>query len=164
MKSLNACIVACFLAFTVNCAPTKTVYHDVNFDYDVNVDFTRLKTYDWVSMPGSLRIDQFNRVRIQDVTNTELSTKGLEVTTHNPDVFIVMYGGQTKVVDMTKMMDYEVYEVGRLKLAIYDAKSNEELWWGETRADIFHHMTPEEKNKVIAFAVHRILVHYPPGP
>ncbi len=89
---------------------------------------------------------------------------GLKIAQQNPDVFLVMYGGDHKAVDMTVMMDYEVYTVGRLKLALYDAKSNEEIWWAETRADLFHHMTPEEKDRTIAFAVHRILEHYPPTP
>ena len=164
MKSLSAFTVVCFLALTIGCAPTKTVDRAVNIDYDVNADFSRVKTYEWVSLPGTMRIPQFNRIRVQDVANTELKAKGLKLTSRNPDVFIVMYGGQTKEVDMTVMMDYEVYSVGRLKLAFYDAKSNDEIWWGETRADLHHQMTPEEKDKVIAFAVHKILAHYPPVP
>ena len=164
MKSLSTFTVVCFLALTISCAPTKSVDRGVNMDYDVNAEFSRLKTYEWVSLPGTMRIDQFNRIRIQDVANSELKAKGLKLTSQNPDLFIVMYGGQTKAVDMTVMMDYEVYSVGRLKLAFYDAKTNDEIWWGETRADLEHHMTPEEKDKVIAFAVHRILAHYPPAP
>jgi hypothetical protein len=164
MKSLCACIFLCFLALTVGCAPTQTVPHAVNFDYDVNVDFSRLKTYDWVSLPGTLRIDQFNRIRIQDIANNELGAKGLKINPRDPDVFVVMYGGQTKAVDMTVMMDYEVYSVGRLKLAFYDAQSNDEIWWGETRADLFHYMTTEEKDLEIALAVRKILAHFPPGP
>lgn len=164
MKSLCACILLCFLALTVSCAPTQTVPHTVIFDYDVNVDFSRLKTYDWVSLPGTLRIDQFNRIRIQDIANHELDAKGLKISPRNPDIFVVMYGGQTKAVDMTVLMDYEVYSVGRLKLAFYDAKSNDEIWWGETRADLFHHMTTEEKDLEIALAVRKILAHFPPGP
>jgi hypothetical protein len=136
----------------------------VNYDYDVKVDFTRVKTYDWVSLPGTLRIDQFNRIRIQDVVDKKLNARGLKISSRDPDVFLVMYGGDIKAVDMTVMMDYEVYTVGRLKLAFYDAKSNEEIWWAETRADLFHHMTSEEKDRVIAFAVHRILDYYPPIP
>ena len=164
MKSLTICIVVLLMAFSIGCAPTKTVYHSVNYDYDVSVDFTRVKTYDWVSLPGTLRIDQFNRIRIQDVVDKQLDAKGLKISPRDPDVFLVMYGGDRKAVDMTVMMDYEVYTVGRLKLALYDAKSNEEIWWAETRADLFHHMTSEEKDRVIAFAVHRILDHYPPRP
>ncbi len=164
MKSLSTYIVLCFLALAASCAPTKTVYREVTFDYDVNVDFARLKTYEWVSMPGTLRIDQFDRIRIQDIANTVLDERGMTVASHNPDIFIVMYGGQYKEADMTVMMDYEVFVVGRLKLAFYDAKSNEEIWWGETRANLFHYMNPEEKNQVVKVAVTRILEHYPPKP
>jgi hypothetical protein len=164
MKSVSAWIIFCFLALFISCVPTKPVNHEVNFDYDVNVDFSRLKTYDWVSMPGTSRIDQFNRIRVQDVANIELNAKGLKMAPNNPDMFVVMYGGQTKAFDMTAMMDYEVYAVGRIKLAFYNAKTNDEIWYGETRADLFHHLTPEEKDKVIALAVHKILAKYPPKP
>ena len=164
MKSLFACILASLMAFSIGCARTKTAYHSVNYDYDVNVDFTRIETYDWVSLPGTLRIEQMNRIRIQDIVDKKLDAKGLKISPRNPDVFLVMYGGNRKEVDLTVMMDYEVYTVGRLKLALYDAESNDEIWWAETRADLFHHMTPEEKDRVIAFAVHRILDYYPPIP
>ena len=164
MKSLLACILASLMAFSIGCDRTKTAYHSVNYDYDVNVDFTRIETYDWVSLPGTLRIEQMNRIRIQDIVDKKLDAKGLKISPRNPDVFLVMYGGNRKEVDLTVMMDYEVYAVGRLKLALYDAESNDEIWWAETRADLFHHMTPEEKDRVIAFAVHRILDYYPPIP
>ena len=74
-------------------------------------------------MPATSRIDQFNQTRIKDVVNTELNAKGLKIEVDNPDVFLVMYGGGFKAVDTTVMMDYAVYDVGRLKLAMYDAKS-----------------------------------------
>ena len=152
------------MALTIGCASQKNAYHSVEYDYDVNVDFARVKTYDWVSLPGTLRIDQFNRIRIQDVVDKQLDAKGLKISPRNPDVFLVMYGGNYKEVNMTAMMDYEVYSVGRLKLALYDAKSNEEIWWAETRADLSHDMTPEEKDRMVAFAVYRILEYYPPKP
>ncbi len=164
MKFMTTCIVAFFTALTFGCASTKTGEHSVNYDYDVRVDFASVKTYDWVSLPGTLGIDQLNRIRIQDVVDKQLNAKGLKISPRNPDVFLVVYGGNRKAVDMTVMMDYEVYTVGRLKLALYDAKSNEEIWWAETRADLFHHMTSEEKDRIIAFAVHRILEYYPPIP
>ena len=120
MKSLTACFIVCFLSLAFSCAPTKTINHQVNFDYDISADFSTYKTYEWVTLPGTSRIDKFDQVRIRDVVNNELNAKGLRVTARDPDVFIVMFGGQTKEVDMTAMMDYEVYPVGRLKLAFYE--------------------------------------------
>ena len=165
MKSWNACVFICLFALLVGCsAPNEAVYHDVTYDYDVKVDFTEIKTYNWVKMPATSRIDDFNQIRIKEVVNAKLSAKGLTVKVDNPDVFLVMYGGGYKAVDMTVMMDYAVYDVGRLKLAMYDAESHDEIWWGEARADLFHEMTPAQKNEVVEVSVRRILEFYPPSP
>ncbi len=165
MKSLIACVFICIFALFVGCsAPHKTIYHDVTYDYDVAFDFTRIKTYNWVKMPATSRIDEFNQIRIKSVVNAILETLGLKVKIDNPDIFLVMYGGSYKAVDTTVMMDYAVYDVGRLKLAMYDAESHAVIWWGEARADLFHEMTPAQKDEVVENSVQRILEYYPPRP
>jgi len=162
MRSWSALIAVCLVVIAIGCAPTETVSREVNVDYDVNADFSRLKTYQWVSLPATLRIDEFNRARIREYADAELVTRGLRVTEDNPDMFVVMFGGSYKAVDMTVLMDYDVYTVGRLKLAFFDAVSNREIWWGETKANLMHNMTPEEKDNVTKAAVTRILEYYPP--
>ncbi len=163
MRFLNTCIWACLFAFVAGCATThKPVYHDVTYDYDVRVDFARIKTYNWVKMPATSRIDDFNQIRIKDVTDAHLSAIGLTIKIKNPDVYLVMYGGSFKAVDMTVGMDYDVYDIGRLKLAMYDVESYQEIWWGESRADLFFEMTPAQKDEVVKNSVRRILLYYPP--
>ena len=165
MKSLNACFIIWLIASFPGCsAPQKTIYHDVTYDYDVAVDFRRIKSYNWVKMPATSRIDEFNQIRIKDAVNAKLKSLGLRVKIDHPDVFLVMYGGGYKAVDMSVMMDYEVYDVGRLKLAMYDAESHNEIWWAESRADLFFEMTPAQKDEVIENSVQRILEYYPPMP
>ena len=161
MRLLSALIAVCLVVLTIGCA-SDPVIHDVNYDYDVDADFSRFKTYKWVSMPASLRIEDFNRSRIREYVDIELGDKGMRMSEDSPDMYIVMFGGGYKAVDMSKMMQYEVYTIGRLKLAIYDSDSNREVWWGETKADLFHDMTPEEKDQVTKDAVLRILDYYPP--
>jgi hypothetical protein len=165
MKCLNACAMIYLFAFLLGCsAPEKPIYHDVTHDYDVAVDFSRIKTYNWVKMPATSRIDEFNQIRIKDAVNAKLKSLGLRIKIDHPDVFLVMYGGGYKAVDTTVMMDYAVYDVGRLKLAMYDARSHNEIWWAEARADLFFEMTPAQKQEVIEISVQRILEYYPPGP
>ena len=165
MKSLYACVIICVVVLTVGCAaPEKTLNQDVTYDFDVNVDFSRVSLYNWVKLPASSRIDQFDQLRIKDAVNSQLETKGLKVDIKKPDVYLVIYGGDYKAVDMTAIMDYKVYYVGRLKLAMYDARSHQEIWWGETRADLYHELTPEQKDNVIATAVQNIFKYYPPRP
>ena len=163
MKYLNACILMCILAIFFGCvAPEKPIYHNVTYDYDVKVDFSEIKTYNWVKMPATSRLDEFNQVRIKKAVDAKLSAQGMTVKIDNPDVFMVMYGGSYKAVDMTVMVDYAVYDVGRLKLAMYDAETHAEIWWAEARADLFHEMTPAQKDEVIETSVRRILQYYPP--
>ena len=162
MRSLSAFIAVCLVALTIGCA-SEPVYHDVNYDYDVKADFDRLKTYKWVSMPATLRIDDFNRSRIREYVESELGAKGFRMTEDKPDMYIVMFGGGYKAVDMSVIMQYEVYTIGRLKLAMYDTGSNREIWWGETKADLRHDMTPDEKDDVTKTAVTRILEYFPPS-
>jgi hypothetical protein len=165
MKSLNAGIFISILALFFGCAaPERPVYHNVTYDYDVKVDFNQIKSYNWVKMPATSRLDDFNQVRIKKAVNAKFSALGMDVKIDNPDVFLVMYGGGYKAVDMTVMMDYAVYDVGRLKLAMYDSETHEEIWWGEARADLFHEMTPAQKDEVIETSVSRILRYYPPRP
>ncbi len=80
MKSLNACVIICLLASFFGCsAPHKTIFHDVTYDYDVAVDFRRIKSYNWVKMPATSRIDEFNQIRIKDTVNAKLKSLGLNV-------------------------------------------------------------------------------------
>lgn len=165
MKSLIACIFASLLTLSIGCvAPEKPVFHDVTYDYDVEVDFERIKSYNWVKLPATSRIDGFNQIRIKSVANTKLRKKGLTLNIEEPDVYLVMYGGGYKAVDMKVGMDYAVYDVGRLKLAMYDSESNQEIWWAESRADLFFEMTPAQKDEVIEKSVQNILDFYPPKP
>ena len=165
MRSLSACILFFIIALMVGCAaPEKPVYHDVTFDYDVKVDFDQIKSYNWVTMPATSRLSEFNQIRIRKAVDTKLSTLGMSVKIDSPDVYLVMFGGTLKGVDMTVMLDYAVYDIGRLKLAMYDAESHQEIWWAESRADLFHEMTPAQKDEVIDVSVRNILVHYPPRP
>ena len=122
MKFLNACVIVCLLALFLGCsAPDKTIYHDVTYDFDVAVDFTRIKTYNWVTMPATSRINEFNQIRIKEAVNAQFK-------------------------------------------AMYDAESHNEIWWAESRADLFFEMTPAQKDEVIEESVRRILEFFPPGP
>ncbi len=163
MKSLSRCLVWCFLALAVACTSATPVKYDVIFDYDVNADFAALRTYRWETIPGTAKIGDFNRIRIIDAVNARLAAKGLKEAANNPDIFVVMFGGTYKEADLSALqIEYPIHQVGRLKLAFYESKSNREIWWAETRADLFREMTPQEMEQTISEAIERLLEVFPP--
>ena len=165
MRSLRIGVGLCLIALIFSCYSTRPLQYDVTFDYDVDFNFAKVSSYDWLTMPGTSKIDRFNRIRVQSAVAKELQPKGLKRTSHNPDVLIVMYGGDFKEVNTAVLkIDYDVYDVGRLKLAFYDGQSKKEVWWGETRADLFYNMSADKKDDTIDVAVERILEYYPPAP
>lgn len=166
MNNLRALLIISFLVIFFGCASTGKGPTDVIYDYDINADFSDLKSYDWHSTTGGIQTNQLVIVRVKNAVETKLQTKGFELSTHNPDFLIIMYGGTIKQYT-TKWRGWDGdlwFEEGRIKLAFFDARSNEVIWWAETRADVYHNMPPEEKTTLVAEAVTRILDKFPPTP
>ncbi len=164
MKLISAILSLLLLITTIGCQSAGVMYPDVDYDYNITTDFSNIKTYDWHPTSGGLKIDYLNMVRIKDAVKTQLKAKGIEHSSIAPDFLIVMYGGTTKeyTTRWRGWNDDLWYEEGRIKLAFFDPQSSEVVWWGETRANVFYYMEPEEKNQLIEQAVTRILFKYPP--
>ena len=65
--------------------------YDVQHDYDQNVNFAGLKTYNWMEVPEQAGIDSAVVQRVKDAVNTQLKAKGLLMTTKNPDFLIATH-------------------------------------------------------------------------
>ena len=165
MKILNVSLFSFLVVLMVSCCFTQKTQQDTEWDYDINTDFAGLKTYAWHPVRGTVEIDRLMLVRIKDAVNAELKTKGLELVSKTPDFFIVLHGGRLVKYD-TRWRGYYselYYEEGILKLAFLDPKSEQLIWWGESRADLFFKMTPDEKDKIAEEVVENILKYFPPS-
>jgi hypothetical protein len=164
MKALGVLLVLPLLVATISCQTQKLVYPDVDYDYNVATDFSEIKTYAWRSGSGDSKIDKLNIERVRKAVNANLQSKGMEQSPHDPDFYIVLYGGTHNEYTLRwrGWDDNLMYSEGRIKLAFFSPRLNKMIWWGETRADVFFYMEPEEKDKIIGDAVTRILATYPP--
>jgi hypothetical protein len=165
MKTLRTLFCLNLMLLTVGCY-FGNVKPKVEWDYNVYTDFSRLKTYDWNAEPGSVEFNQLVVYRIRKAANTQLQNKGLDLSSNSPDFYIVMYGAKITQYNLTwRGYDSKLYyDQGLLKLAFYDAKSNDLLWWGQTRADLFYGLTPEKENTIVNQVVQQILSKFPPVP
>jgi len=164
MQSSKTLFRVFLLALFVSGGCATQVVPDPNWDYNVNTDFARLKTYAWHPVGGTVSIDNLMRVRLKNAVDDALRSKGLALSDQNPDFLIVMNGGRTVQYDTRWKNYYQelYYEEGRLKLSFMDPRSAGLIWWGETKTDLFFQMTPEQKDKIVAEVVTRILQKFPP--
>ena len=165
MKTCRLFLVFTLISMLMGGCYTARVSPQPEWDYNVNTDFARLKTYNWHPVEGTVKIDNLMLVRIKNAVNDELLTKGLALSPTNPDFFIIMNGGRLVQYD-TRWKGYNealTYEEGRLKLAFMDSHSTDLIWWGETKTDLFFEMTPAEKDKLVHEVVSRILNNFPPS-
>ncbi|HMK49744.1 MAG TPA: DUF4136 domain-containing protein [Thermodesulfovibrionales bacterium] len=89
---------------------------DVNYDFDRDVNFASIKTYDWMSVPQKTRENELTLKHIKSSVNRQLQAKGLIMTSHNPDVLIALHGGKERKVDVQEWgyayRDRDYYHAG----------------------------------------------------
>jgi hypothetical protein len=165
MKGLNRSLILALMVFTVSCATTVEIPTDVVYDYNVNVDLTDLKTYDLRPIPTTVGIEHLMLERIKTAIDTELKLKRLQKASNNPDFLIVIYGVRSKIFTTAwRGPDAGlIVEKGKLILKFLDPKSNQVIWWGESRAILDPDMNPEHETKMVNEVVRRILEKFPPA-
>lgn len=155
--------------------------YGVKFDYNKQTDFSVYKSYDWMPIPEKSDLNDLVVDRIKNAIDSELSAKGLERTSKNPDFLIAEHLGKEDKVEVDSwgygygpLMVYRGgfwgpadvstyhYEEGVLILDFADADSKKLFWRGVAKAHVQNVKTPEQSEKLINEAVSRILEKYPP--
>jgi hypothetical protein len=162
---------------------------DVRYDFDRSKDFSKYKTYKWVQIKGSDKVDELTLKQIVAAVDAELASKGLTKTdADNADLYI---GFQTAVAAEKQFHSYStgwgygpgwgpgwygyggtatsstygststVY-VGQLDLSMYDSAQKELVWRGTVSKTLDLKAKPDKKQKNITKAVRKLLKNYPP--
>lgn len=165
MKVINRFLIFSLMVFTVSCATTVEIPKDVNWDYNVNVNLTDLKTYDLRPIPTTIAIEHLMLERIKTAIDTELMFKKLKKTSDNPDFLIAIYGVRSKIFTTAWRGPGEdlIIEKGKLILKFIDPKTGRVIWWGETRTILDPEINPENKTNMVNEVVRRILQKFPPA-
>src|ERR1700751_4451165 len=166
---------------------TATVAQDVRYDYDKDKDFSRYKSYKWVSIKGADQPDELTGKRIMAAVDAELATKGLTKTDgETADVYIAY---QTAIGTEKQFTSYNtgwgygpgwgggwygggmgttygststVY-VGQLDLSMYDSAQKQLVWRGVVSKTLDPKAKPDKKQKNINKAIQKLLKNYPPN-
>jgi len=168
---------------------TATVAQDVRYDYDKDKDFSKFKTYKWVTVKGADQPDELTGKRIMAAVDAELAAKGLTKTdSDSADLYVAYqtavgtekqftsyntgwgygpgwgsgwYGGGGMSSTTTYGSTSTVY-VGQLDLSMYDPASKQLVWRGVASKTLDPKAKPEKKDKNITKAVQKLLKNFPP--
>lgn len=162
--------VLLLVLITASCSPI----YDVSYDFDSEVDFTGLRTYDWLPIPEQVEADDLVVGRVRRATNAELEEKGYRMTSDNPDFLIAMHAGSEEKVTY-KDWGYSYggywgrggyskykYQEGTLVLDFVDVKSKQLMWRGQAKGFIDRKSTPKQEDSLVTEAVRKILKNFPP--
>lgn len=83
MKKISLIWMALLLMVASN-----AVGQDVKYNFDKNTDFSKFKTYKWVSLKDAATVDALLDKQIKEAVDAQLATKGLSKVDGDADLFI----------------------------------------------------------------------------
>jgi len=181
MKTIQIILVLFFCNITVSYSKP----YDVTFDYDQQINFSDLKTFDWMQVPEKAGISSFVVQRVKDAVNEQLKAKGFTLSSSKPDFLIAEHLGKEDKVQTTDwgynygaatryrrgyggvygestVSTYEYME-GSLILDFVNPESKKLIWRGSAKTEVQNMRTPEKSEKVINKIVKAILKKFPPS-
>lgn len=165
------------------------VAQDVRYDFDKDKDFSKYKTYKWVTIKDADQPDELTARQMVAALDAELAKKGLTKT--DSDSAALYIGYQTAVGTEKQFTTYNtgwgygpgwgrgwygyggmattttygststIY-VGQLDLSMYDSAQKQLVWRGVATKTLDPKAKPDKKQKNITKAVQKLLKNYPP--
>jgi Domain of unknown function (DUF4136) len=151
---------------------------DIKTNYVPGSDFSKFKTYKWVTIQGVEHPDQIVDQQIKQAVDTALTAKGL---TKTDDDKADMYVGYQ--VSITQQQQWNAYgtggawrfgggmatatsttiQIGTLGLDFYDPSPKQLIWRGEATKTLNPSKNPQKNQDRLNKAVAKLLKNFPPG-
>jgi hypothetical protein len=153
---------------------------DVTYNFDQGTDFSKFKTYKWVSIKNAQQVDDITARQITAAIDTELAKKGLTKTdADNADLYIAY---QTAIGSEKQWSAYntgwgygprwggggmgtatsQTIHTGHLDLDMYDSANKRLVWKGVVSKTVDAGAKPDKRQKNITKSIEKLLKNYPP--
>jgi hypothetical protein len=150
---------------------------DVTYNAMPGADFTKFKTYKWVTVEGAAHPDQIVDQQIKQALDAALATKGLTKTDGDPADLYVGYQ-----VAVTQEKEWNAYgggvgwrmgggmgtatsstiNIGTLGVDIYDPAGKQLLWRGSATKTLDAKASPQKRQQNLNKAATKLLKNFPP--
>ena len=179
-----------FSVLMILLAASSAVGQDVRYNFDKNSDFSKFKTYKWVTLKDAEKPNDLVDKQIIAAVDAELATKGLSKTdSDKADLYIGYQAGINKEKEFTSYSTGWGYGggwygggwyggpggmstttgqtstiyVGQLALDMYDSTNHVLVWRGLASKTLDPKAKPDKQEKNLKKAVAKLLKNYPPG-
>jgi hypothetical protein len=130
----------------------------VDSTYAEGVDFKRLRTYDWMSLPATASTAA-NDETVAGVLATTLEQKGLTRSKENPDLLIAVH----RTLEGSGRMERYALTKGSLVIDLVLASSKQSVWRGVASGAFRADQSPEERREFLKGLIGAMFADYPPG-
>ncbi len=155
----------------------------VQFDYVEDHDFKPYRTFDFLTSPDDLTVDDKAMRRIKNAVINELEKNGFEMQFTGPDFLIALQKSINSKVEITSWgytyapyanyhggydywgtpsMGVYRYDEGTLVIDIIDPKSMQLIWRGVAQRALPARLDADRINDIVNEAVQRVLYYWPP--
>jgi len=168
----------------------RAAAQDVRYNYAQEVNFSKFKTYKWVTIKNADQVDSPTAKQLADTIDAELAKKGLSKT--DADTADLYLGYQTAIgtekelnaystgwgygpgwyggwygapleIGATTVSTSTIY-TGQLDLDIYDAANKQLIWRGIASKTLDPNVKPDKRQKNMEKSIAKLLKNYPPPP
>jgi len=174
---------------TIVLAVGSAAAQDVRYNFDRDADFSKFKTYKWVTLKNAAKLDNLLDEQIKDAVDAQLAQKGLsKVDDDSANLYI---GYQAAVSQEKEFTSYSsdwgygggwyrggwygpmggmstttgqtstIYK-GQLALDMYDSANHSLVWRGLASKTLDPKAKPEKQQKNLNKTVAKLLKNYPP--
>lgn len=149
----------------------------VTYNYARGTDFTKYKTYKWVTIQGAEQPDQIVDQQIKQSIDAQLAAKGLVKTDGSNADLDVGYqpsitqqqqwnaystGGRWRMGGGMATATSTTLQVGTLGLDFYDPATKQLIWRGSVSKTLDPSAKPDKRQKNLDKAVAKLLKNFPP--
>ncbi len=167
-------VLMCAILFMCGAAMAQ----EVSYNFAQGTDFSKFKTYKWVSIPGAEAPNQLLAQQIRESIDSQLAAKGFIKT--DADTADLYVGYQLSISHQQQWNAYNTggigwgfgggmatatsstIQIGTLDFDVYDQAGKQLIWQGSATKTLNPPNSPEKKQKNLNNAVAKLLKNFPP--
>ena len=168
-----------FLCITFSLLMTTSVLcQDVQYSFDKTADFTKLKTYKWITLENESPIDKLTDEQIKATLDAAFAQKGLKKVEGGGGSADLLIGYQSNQGVERRFAQLSGYGVGpdwsamsgetsaiyqgQLAVDMYDPANHNLVWRGVASKTLDPKASPKKRQKNLDKAAAELMKNYPP--